>query len=200
MEGRRDMPASPRAELDHAASARDGARRYLADGYAPVPLRYKVPWDARRAGPLEPWQTLRLTPPELETYFAGGVTGVGNILGPPSAGATDVDLDCPEALAAAGTFLPETGCIFGRPSAPQSHRIYVTDDALDTVRFKDVDAARTTLLELRSGGAQTVFPPSLHESGELVTFAADGAPARVPGAELRAAVAPLAPPTLPAPH
>src|SRR5262249_39507584 len=66
-------------------------------------------------------------------------------------------------------------------------------------RFKDVDAARTTLLELRGDGGQTVFPDSLHESGERVRFDADGAPAAVGADLLRAAVEQLAATTLPAP-
>ena len=48
------------------------------------------------------------------------------------------------------------------------------------------------LVELRATGAQTVFPPSVHPSGEPVAWSQDGEPGRVTGAELRAHVARLA--------
>jgi hypothetical protein len=38
------------------------------------------------------------------------------ILGPPSSGLTDIDLDCPEAIGLASYFLPRTGAVFGRAS------------------------------------------------------------------------------------
>jgi hypothetical protein len=181
--------------LNHADRAREDARRYLGEGRAVLPVHGKVPWDCARSAALDEWQMLRLTPTDLPTYFAGAVTGVGVLTGPRFGGLTDIDLDCDEALAAADVFLPQTRCVFGRPSKPQSHRIYVTDIG-ETTRFKDVNKARTTLVELRAAGAQTVFPRSLHESGEPVRFDEDGEPARVAGDVLRTSVAQLAATTL----
>src|SRR5262245_37341952 len=117
----------------------------------------------------------------------------------------DVDLDCQEALATAGYFLPATDCIFGRESARAAHWIYATNAAeivgkatlefLDPEPPKGPDGKPTSpmLLELRCGGggkaAQTVFPGSVHESGEPILFEPDrdGDPAEVDGAELIAA-------------
>ncbi|MGQ9532564.1 MAG: hypothetical protein ACUVTQ_07140 [Desulfotomaculales bacterium] len=52
------------------------------------------------------------------------------------------------------------------------------------------------IVELRSTGAQTVFPPSRHPSGEEVTWERTGEPARVEPTELTKACATLAAATL----
>jgi hypothetical protein len=186
---------------DAAARAREDARRYLAEGRLVVPLRFKTPWDATRGRARDDWTTLKLTAADLEREFTGAVTGVGVILGAPSGNLLDVDLDCPEALAAADRFLPTTNCMFGRPSARRSHREFIGDTPVPTIRYKDCDADKTTLLELRGAGGQSVFPHSLHEeSGEIVCFDEDGAPAHVSSPILQRAVAVLAATTLLARH
>src|SRR5439155_610100 len=83
------------------------------------------------------------------------------LLGEPSGGLVDVDLDCEEAEALAGDFLPHTGMIHGRPGRERSHWWYRVEEPPDKAseRFTDVDGAM--LLELRSTGGQTVVPPSL---------------------------------------
>ena len=74
--------------------------------------------------------------------------------------------------------LPKTNNIFGRKSKPRSHWLYVTGLA-ETIskaclQFKDIDG--TMMLELRIGGAgkgsQSVFPGSVHESGETAGLTA----------------------------
>ena len=54
----------------------------------------------------------------LPEYFNGAEQNIGVLLGDPSGHTVDVDLDCPEALALAGWFLPPTGCKFGRLTRP----------------------------------------------------------------------------------
>src|SRR5262249_52179094 len=54
-------------------------------------------------------------------------------------------------------------------------------------RFRDLDG--TSLLELRSTGGQTLTPPSIHPSGEVLAWEAEGNPAIVEGSLLRTAVA-----------
>ncbi len=56
----------------------------------------------------------------------------------------DVDLDCPEARAAAEVFLLKTGLKHGRPSVGVTHHWYVSEDAVyeaffDVVKVKDED-------------------------------------------------------------
>jgi putative DNA primase/helicase len=169
----------------------DAARDYLARGWRPLPLpaRAKAP---RTRG----WQHLRLTEAELAEHFGRTPGNIGVLLGEPSGGLVDVDLDSPEALALAERLLPPTASRFGRPSKPGSHRLYVAHPLPETEQFIDagVDGTRpgAMLVELRATGAQTVFPPSIHPGGESVQWAEDGEPGRVTGAELRARLARLA--------
>ncbi|AWM36961.1 DNA polymerase I, thermostable [Gemmata obscuriglobus] len=131
-------------------------------------------------------------------HFAGRNVGVK--LGPNSAGLADVDLDCGEAAVAGPHLLPATNSAFGR-GGETTHRLYAVTDRtaafaklLDPVRSGD----RATIVELRwpewdeAEGRfkhlQTVFPPSLHASGEGLEWARAGEPAAVAGAELAAAV------------
>lgn len=90
------------------------------------------------------------------------------LLGEPSGGLVDVNLDCSEAITLAGSFLPETASIFGRTNKPRSHRLYVCDPSARSEKFCYVDGM--TLLEIRSTKCQTFFLPSEH-SGEVVAWA-----------------------------
>ena len=100
-----------------------------------------------------------------------------------------------------GAFLlPPTSGLFGRPSNRDSHWLYrsdlVSDPAIDkaVIKFDDPsepDKKKAKLLELRIGGAagaQTVFPPSVHPSGEAIAWSngKDPDPPTIPGHELLA--------------
>jgi hypothetical protein len=177
------------------ATTLDYARRYVAQGWCVVPIA------TREKRPLiKAWQTLRLTPDELAAHFHGPCN-VGVNLGEPSGGLADVDLDAPEALQLAPSWLPST-LTFGRASKPRSHFLYRAPGAA-TVQFRD-PRDRSTLVELRAtpdaalgksiGGSQTVLPPSTHPTGERVRFEAGwrGLPLEVDALELRQVVAELA--------
>ena len=106
--------------------------------------------------------------------------------------ALDADLDCPESLLVAPILLPATGWVFGRKSAPRSHRIYRADRSLDAAskKYTDINEEKTTLVELRGTGGQTVYPPSLHEdTGGLIAWDQFGQPGEVSLAELQRSVA-----------
>jgi hypothetical protein len=109
-----------------------------------------------------------------------------------SKGLTDVDLDCAEAVAISPYVLPPTEAIFGRASKRNSHRLYQTALAATCDQATCDPRARNMLLELRIGGgdkgAQTVFPGSTHESGELIAWEVNGEPAPCDPAELEAKV------------
>jgi DNA polymerase I-like protein with 3'-5' exonuclease and polymerase domains len=169
---------------------REGASFYIACGFRPipVPLRSKNP-------ALKEWQHLRVGPENLDDYFPlGKEQNVGLLLGEPSNGLIDVDLDCDEALRAGPLLLPPTPWITGRQSKPRSHRWYVVNDspARAAEQFKDLDKA--ILVELRSTRAQSIAPPSVHETGEPIGWYSfdESGPARVGIAELRAAVGAVA--------
>ncbi len=154
----------------HSAHA---ARYYIQHHQlAPIPLptREKKP---RLAG----WQSLRITAEQVETYFpANKRHNLGILNGAPSQRLVDVDLDCKEAIVAGQHLLPHTGWVFGRTSARKSHAIYrtlSTSLTKSSIKFIDPlmeDDLRACLCELRGNGSQTLFPPSLHPSGECYTW------------------------------
>lgn len=155
------------------------AKEYLFRGWKPVP----VPYREKRPVVLD-WPNRDFRPEDFTTP-----SNIGVKLGEPSGWLVDVDLDSLEAVKLADAFLPVTAAVFGHKSKPRSHWLYYSEGA-KTERFQDVDG--TMLVELRSTGGQTVFPPSVHPSGELIDWAKDGEPARVPYPVLRQAVARLA--------
>ena len=88
----------------------NAARTYQATGWMSVPIP-----KGSKAPVLSGWQNLRLTDAELPQHF-GRDTNIGLLLGAPSQGLVDVDLDAPEAISAADAFLPATGRMHGRAS------------------------------------------------------------------------------------
>ena len=156
------------------------ALSYISRGWSPVPVPLK------QKGPtVKGWQNLRLTAADAGRFFNGKAQNVGVILGQASGGLVDADLDCPEAIALSGYFLPPTEAVFGRESKPRSHRLYVAP-LPKRIELIDPDNGEC-LLELRSTGSQTVFPGSVHPSGEPVEWEEDGDPAQVDPGNLLAA-------------
>ncbi len=149
-------------------SSLDSARnlRALIPGVSLIPIPFKA-----KAPTLRGWPDLRLGDDDLSRHFNGKPQNLGVLLGEPSGGLVDVDLDVAEAIPLAPLFLPAT-VTFGRPSKRRSHYLYRATGAT-TEKFTDpVDGAM--LLELRSTGCQTVFPGSVHPSGEAIDFDGDG--------------------------
>lgn len=171
-------------------TAVEAARAYIARGWNPVPIPFK---SKKPNG--DGWQERVIGEADVQKYFKGKEQNVGVVLGPSSNDLTDLDLDCSEAIALASHALPRTSAMFGRASAPASHWLYQTKLASTSSEQKAVfvfndpmrpkDDAR--LLEVRVGGfkgAQTVFPGSVHESGEEIRWDEDGAAAIVDGDDL----------------
>jgi hypothetical protein len=157
----------------------DAVSDMIRRGLAPVPI------PAREKGPrLRNWQDLRITEIEISDHFSNG-SNVGLILGEPSGGLVDVDLDTREAVAAAKYLLPKTGMIHGRPGNPESHWWYRSDPLPLHKQFKDPDGS--VLVELRSNG-QTLVPPSVHPQGESLGWKIFDAPAPVSAVCLQKAV------------
>jgi hypothetical protein len=114
------------------------------------------------------------------------------LLGEPSNGLVDVDLDWPEARIAARYILPATRTS-GRESCPDSHRWYYADPLpAKTKRYKlPGDGDDNCVVELRSTGAQTLVAPSRHPDGDRYIWG-DGEVGRVDGRELDESVADVA--------
>jgi len=162
---------------------------FIEQGWSPVPI------PSKEKGPkLKGWQNLRITAETAKQYFSEQDQNVGVILGEASGGLIDIDLDCCEALRLV-YLLPPTGLGFGRASTPLSHVLYYCPDICKTTKYLDPIAAKdeAMLLEIRASG-QTVFPGSIHPSGEKIywKFGEDWRPAVVSGDVLVAAVNRLA--------
>ena len=90
---------------------------------------------------------------------------VGALMGEPSGWTVDIDLDHPDAPGIAAKLLPPTR-VFGRASKRGSHYLYRVVGA-KTRKWEGVSGM---LVELRSTGAQTMMPGSVHPSGEMVEW------------------------------
>jgi putative DNA primase/helicase len=160
-------------------------RDYIDRGFSPVPVPYKT-----KAPIIKGWTKLSVTAENLAAYFEAFPTNIGILTGKPSRGLIDIDLDDPDALRFAPWFLPHTNCIFGRQSKSRSHWLYQAHDAENIEQF----TSNGMILELRGNNRCTVFPPSVHPSGELVAFhnPHDYEPASATWTELKRAAAKIA--------
>ena len=171
----------------HDDSALEAARSYVRRGWSPIAVPHRA-----KAPSIRGWQDLRLTNNDLSKHFDGEPKNVGVLLGVPSGNLVDLDLDSAEAVADAKIAAPPTNAIFGRKGKPSSHRLYrCSDPSPKTTRFVDpVDGE--AICEIRSTGSQTLFPPSVHPSGDQVTWESDGEPGVVTAAELENAARAIA--------
>lgn len=142
-----------------ANSTIEAAVEAIERGYQPLPIP---------AGKKRPagggWTHMRHTTEDVrakfEEYTSQGLTNMGIILGEPSGGLVDVDLDHPKALRFRDHMLPRTPMRSGRVGRPNSHYWYRVKAHLpSTQQFKLPDGSM--IVELRSTGAQTVVPPSI---------------------------------------
>ena len=89
--------------------------RYVQRGWAVIPVHPRSKQPIR-----DNWPELRLQAKDLATYFPTGEENIGVLLGEPSGGLIDIDLDSAEAICLAPEILPPT-CRFGRENKPESH-------------------------------------------------------------------------------
>lgn len=154
-----------RTGKSHPSKLFDSARAaqsWLDLGILPVPLcpRSKKPKGEGGRRGAKGWQKMRLTSNTLGEFFERG-DNIGGLWGEPSGWVVDVDLDCPEAIAAADTLLPPT-FIYGRRLSPASHYLYKCE-GLATFKRQSTTGM---ILEARSTGSQSVLPPSIHPEGD----------------------------------
>lgn len=155
----------------------EAAIHAFEQGWSPVPI-IKGTKRPAHSGWIE---TRYKTKNEIESAFKD--TNLGVILGDPSGGLIDIDLDSPEAEALSDGFLPVTRMVHGRDSSPRSHYWYKVEgwsvkvqpfydpiERMKQVEGKEFDKDRLVLLEIRGNGGQTLLPPSVHESGEQYSW------------------------------
>jgi hypothetical protein len=140
---------------------------YINRGWSPVriPPKEKCPRDIK-------WEQRKYGPSDF-----GPHDNIGINLGEPSNWLTDIDLDCTEARELAPKILPLTAS-FGRDSNPNSHYLFYCK-GIETQKFNDPISLKC-MFEIRAtphsnigkgyGGTQTVFPGSVHPTGERIKW------------------------------
>lgn len=160
-------------------------KKYVENGYklVPIPKGGKAPEGIQAKG----WQTNNITDP-----LAIGDGNCGILLGEPSGWLIDIDFDWRQAAELAPYFLPETKAIFGRDTNKASHYLYKCNGAKTRKYQIGKKDEGGMILELRSTGCQTVFPPSIHKTGETITWESEGEPLEIGMAELESCCRQLA--------
>ena len=146
----------PRRKTNGTLNSEAAALNWLELGIKPIPI---YPKQKKPKG--SSWQKLRLNPDTVHDYFNPG-DNVGGLWGRPSGWIVDVDLDDEAAADLAEFLLPKT-FTFGRASRPETHYLYHCKGAKTSKWF---DTNKKAIVELRSTGAQTVLPPSIHPDNE----------------------------------
>ena len=141
------------------------AFKYHEHGFAVLPL----PPESKKPK-FTDWPNFTCAKEEIPKWFAGE-PNIAVLLGEPSDGVVDVDLDTVEAVALAPDFLPPSACVFGRESRRASHYEYRVEGPTESHQWSITSGGEAVmLLEFRSTGVMTTFPPSTHSSGEVVEF------------------------------
>ena len=165
-------------------TTRELAAKYVELGFSVIPVRF------RGKNPTIPNWQMHPIGEDVDNWFGRDLSNIGVLLGTPSRGLVDIDLDDNDAVQFASVFLPPTDMVFGRTSRPSSHRLYRVPDPGKSRKL--AASGLGSIVELRSNGQQTVFPGSIHESGEPITFEMDGEPAKVTWAELEQGIVKIA--------
>lgn len=160
--------------LNNASGALEAIRR----GFQPIPLetggkRALIPgWPRLR------WQNTPEGRAEAQQKFdewsLEGSGGLGVLLGEPSGGLVDVDLDHALTNRLKDHFLPRTPARSGRASRPNSHYWYIAEPGtLQGTRAYKLADRKTVTVEHRSTGGQTALPGNRHPSGEMYEWSSD---------------------------
>lgn len=147
------------SDIPQLASPVDAALSWAKRGRFVIPVK----WGTKDGVPTG-WPDLRITPDTAREYFTGKPTNIAVLPGP--SGLADVDLDCDEAVRAAPHLLPAT-YTYGRERRPGSHMLFACA-ATKTRKWRDpmAQASKAMLVELRSEGAYSIIPPSVHPDGD----------------------------------
>lgn len=131
------------------------ARELLQRGFQPVLLkrRSKVPMS-------DGWQNLRYTEADVPRVFSNGCN-VGISLGEASDNTVDLDVDHPKGAAAVAALgAPAT---LGYHHAGRPHLLFRCEPVPPTTKWQGIRAGKViTFMEVRSSGAQSVAPGSIH--------------------------------------
>ena len=163
------------------------AEKYLELGIHVVPVE-----PGAKAPKIPKWNALRLGVADFPKYFSNG-RQLGALTGLEPVFHADVDVDDAKVLTIVNSKLisghPATGWVFGHQSKPRSHYVYAIGREFKSIEYADdVDPAanekrgekqKHMLIEIRGPNLQTVFPPSIHVSGEPIVWDEDLAIAKL---------------------
>ena len=156
----------------------NGALEAIQRGFQPIPLETGGKRAMVAGWPRLRWQN---TPEGLEeaqdrfdAWSAQGNGGLGVLLGEPSGGLVDVDLDHALTNRLKDHFLPRTPARSGRASRPNSHYWYIAEPGtLQGTRAYKLADRKTVTVEHRSTGGQTALPGNRHPTGEMYEWSSD---------------------------
>ena len=159
----------------------EAVNAYVEMGLEPLRL------PPREKKPKGKWKEPQTWTAEQISAAFGSDANIGIALGARSGNLVDLDFDCREAAELAKIVCADLPS-FGRASSPYSHRVAHAKLKKGRLTFElpaevaaALGAGRTMLMEVRGTGHQTMFPPSIHPSGEQVQWHDD--PGRIPTVE-----------------
>lgn len=140
----------------------DAVLELFRSGLAVVPLK------PRAKNPvIDKWQYNRVKSEDHVRQLWAGKNNIGVILGSHSRGLHDLDLDAPEVIPFADILFGHLPG-FGREGKPRSHRlVFIKNMKKGKLLYQH---GGETFAEVRGDGHQTMFPPSVHPSGETVEW------------------------------
>ncbi len=175
------QPGVNAGQVDHISETLKAAESYIRAGWRTFPGK-RGNHDHRDKEPVAgwSWKKRHLTLADAPTYFDRDQHNVLVALGNVSGNLTDIDLDWPEAAAAADIIFNDLPS-FGRSGKPRSHRLARCGDIKSKKSLLPQSLANHSkvveqpehmmcVAEVRGGGAYTVFPGSEHQTGQKVEW------------------------------
>ncbi|MEM9469369.1 MAG: DUF5906 domain-containing protein [Pseudomonadota bacterium] len=141
------------------------AKKTIELGMKPIPVPHK-----EKSPKIKGWPDLNVSNDNLDQHFPKAKpSNVAVLMGSVSGNIVDVDLDHPDAQYFASNFLPTTGFKYGRESSPNSHAFYkIVNGECKTLKMATKEHG--CLIEIRGNKAASMFPGSIHPSGEIYKF------------------------------
>jgi len=144
--------------------------------YIPVPLRHGT--KAIQTAKDQPFPSASNDPSDaLWRDIDAAPLNIGVVTGPLAHGPIDIDLDCAEAAKLARFFLPQSACVFGRASRPNSHYFYKLEvPSFPHISINDpspkeiLRETKPNILEIRGDNNQTMMPGSVHPNGQTIEW------------------------------
>lgn len=148
---------------------KDYLETYLKYKFAVIPVKEKS-----KATFIAGWQQRTLEIDVIRQHYELNPNyNIAVVTGSASGNIIDIDLDSENAILAGNLILPPTDLVFGRGSRPVSHYVYRVDKLGQSASYQN-PISKVMDVELRGDGHYTVFPGSVHPSGELIEFTSQG--------------------------